>query len=233
MKIKFTLFLSVFLITFSLFSIVSAQNTENKQTSKLENTMKNIAGKKWGLAHYVEIYIDESDTLFSVRDCEKEFLELKEDKSYNFSAFDRTEKGSNLLGQYHKGFSSQYENVDGCPIEFLLWFHRVPWNKKLKTGRTLWEEMIYRYDLGVKDVESMHKDWNKLASEVDKELFNSVNNHLTIQVKEAKWWRNACLAYFQHAGELEYPVGVQKPEKSFQYYKSLRFPFSPGIRPRW
>jgi hypothetical protein len=90
MKIKFTLFFAVFLLSLSLFSVVSAQNT----VTKLENKIKNIIGKKWGLAHYVEIYVDESDTLFSVRDCEKEFLELKNDKSYNFSAFDRTEKGT-------------------------------------------------------------------------------------------------------------------------------------------
>lgn len=77
---------------------MSAQDTVATSTSKVEgklkNTMKNVVGKKWGLAHYIEIYINESDTLFSVRDCEKEFLELKEDKSYNFSAFDRTEKGT-------------------------------------------------------------------------------------------------------------------------------------------
>jgi len=90
MKIKFTLFFAVFLIAFSVVSFVSAQNTANK----LENTMKNITGKKWGLAHYIEVYTSESDTLFSLRDCEKEFLELKEDKSYSFSAFDRTEKGT-------------------------------------------------------------------------------------------------------------------------------------------
>lgn len=94
MKIKFTLFLALFLIAFSLFSFVSAQDTADKQKGKLENKMKNITGKKWGLAHYIEIYLDEADTLFSVRDCEKEFLELKDDKSYNFSAFDRTEKGT-------------------------------------------------------------------------------------------------------------------------------------------
>lgn len=90
MKIKLTLFLSIFLISFSVVSFVSAQN----KAERLENKMKNITGKKWGLAHYIEIYVDESDTLFSVRDCEKEFLELNEDKSYNFSAFDRTEKGT-------------------------------------------------------------------------------------------------------------------------------------------
>ncbi|AFM04020.1 hypothetical protein Fleli_1602 [Bernardetia litoralis DSM 6794] len=94
MKIKFTLFFAIFLISFSVFSLVSAQDTSNNLKGKLENKMKNITGKKWGLAHYIEIYVDESDTLFSMRDCEKEFLELNEDKSYNFSAFDRTEKGT-------------------------------------------------------------------------------------------------------------------------------------------
>lgn len=94
MKIKFTLFFAVFLIAFSVFSFVSAQNTADKLEGKLDNKMKNITGKKWGLAHYIEVYGAESDTLFSVRDCEKEFLELKDDKSYNFSAFDRTEKGT-------------------------------------------------------------------------------------------------------------------------------------------
>ncbi|WP_338760005.1 hypothetical protein WAF17_12770 [Bernardetia sp. ABR2-2B] len=94
MKIKFTLFFAVFILISYSFSFVAAQDTTNKTTGKLENKMKNIIGKKWGLAHYIEVYIDESDTLFSVRDCEKEFLELKEDNSYNFSAFDRTEKGT-------------------------------------------------------------------------------------------------------------------------------------------
>ncbi len=94
MKIKFTLFFAVLLVTFSSSYLVSAQNTAEQKEGKLENKMKNITGKKWSLAHYIEIYVDESDTLFSVRDCEKEFLELKDDKSYNFSAFDRTEKGT-------------------------------------------------------------------------------------------------------------------------------------------
>ncbi len=98
MKIKFTLSFAVFIIAIFSFSFFSSQDTvdvsKGKLEGKLKNTMKNVVGKKWGLAHYIEVYINESDTLFSVRDCEKEFLELKEDKSYNFSAFDRTEKGT-------------------------------------------------------------------------------------------------------------------------------------------
>ena len=97
MKINFASFFIVFIIT--VFSILhaSAQNAadkvEGKVETKLENKMENIVGKKWGLSHYIEIYINETDTLFSVRDCEKEFLELKEDESYRFSTFDRTENG--------------------------------------------------------------------------------------------------------------------------------------------
>ncbi|WP_291721705.1 hypothetical protein [Bernardetia sp.] len=90
MKIKFVILSILFFTISSSLSFVVAQNTEGK----LENKMKNIIGKKWGLSHYIEIYLSESDTLFSVRDCEKEFLELNEDKSYNFSAFDRTETGT-------------------------------------------------------------------------------------------------------------------------------------------
>ena len=138
-----------------------------------------------------------------------------------------------MLAQYHQGLSSHYANVDECPLDFLLWFHRVSWQKKLSTGRTVWEEMIHRYDKGVGEAEMMLLDWNKLEKEIDKETFNSVNNHLKIQAKEALWWRDACLSYFQYVGDLSYPSGVRKPEHSFQYYKSLSFPFSPGIRPRW
>ncbi len=94
MKIKFTLFFTLFIFILCSFSGVIAQNTADNLGGKIENKMKNITGKKWGLAHYIEIYVNESDTLFSVRDCEKEFLELKNDKSYNFSAFDRTETGT-------------------------------------------------------------------------------------------------------------------------------------------
>ena len=147
--------------------------------------------------------------------------------------FDRTSKGSNLLAQYFDGLSDQYRDPDTCPLEFLLWFHRVSWDKKLVTGKTVWEEMVYRYDKGVIDANAMLTDWSMLANDMDTELFNSVNNHLKIQVKEAKWWRDACLAYFQHQNELPYPVGASKPEHTYQYYKSLRFPYSPGIRPRW
>ncbi len=97
MKIKSFLFFTFLITTIFSCPFVFAQNVadtvEIKLENKLGNTIKNIMGKKWGLAHYIEVYGSQADTLFSVRDCQKEFLKLNEDNSYNFSAFDRTENG--------------------------------------------------------------------------------------------------------------------------------------------
>jgi alpha-glucuronidase len=147
--------------------------------------------------------------------------------------YDRTNSGSNLLGQYSNHFSKKYENVDGCPLEYLLWFHRVPWTKKLKTTKSLWEEMIYRYDKGVKDVQKMSNIWDSLKSRIDPEISQTVSAHLTIQNKEAQWWRDACLRYFATVGNLQFPKDVITPPYDLNYYKSLSFPYAPGLRPNW
>ncbi len=147
--------------------------------------------------------------------------------------FDRTLSGTNLLAQYNPQFSKQYESPENCPLDFLLWFHRVSWYKKLSTNRTLWEEMIFRYDTGVSKVKEMNEKWAKLKGTIDEEVFNSVNNHLSIQLKEAHWWRNACLAYFKAKGNLTFPPNVTEPEFDYQYYKSLTYPYAPGLKPKW
>lgn len=147
--------------------------------------------------------------------------------------FDRTQSGTNLLEQYHPQFSKQYEIAENCPLDFLLWFHRIAWDQKLSTNRTLWEEMIYRYDKGVSKVSEMNEKWSELKGTIDEETFNSVRNHLTIQLKEAKWWRNACLAYFKAKGILTFPPLVKEPEFDYLHYKSLNYPYAPGLRPKW
>ena len=35
------------------------------------------------------------------------------------------------------------------PDEYLLWFHHVPWDHRDASGRTLWDELCYRYNFGV------------------------------------------------------------------------------------
>lgn len=147
--------------------------------------------------------------------------------------FDRTKTGSNALGQYAPAVQEKYGSLERCPEEYLLWFHHVSWDHKMKSGRLLWEELCYRYYQGADSVRWMQNAWNALEGKVDDDRFEQVKSLLAIQYKEAEWWRNSCILYFQKFSKKEIPAGLEKPDKPLSYYESLQFPFAPGIRPKW
>lgn len=142
--------------------------------------------------------------------------------------FDRTITGSNALAQYAKEVSDQWKNESTCPDEYLLWFHHAKWSHRMRSGRTLWEELCYKYYQGVDSVRATAQQWDHLEKYIDKERFKQVKMLLAIQVKEAIWWRNACLLYFQTFAKMPLPPGYEKPDQTLEYYKGLRFPFAPG-----
>ena len=142
--------------------------------------------------------------------------------------FDRTSKGSDALSQYAPAVRKIYEDMKTCPEPFLLWFHHVPWDFKLRSGRILWDELCTRYQQGVDAVKVMQKEWEKLNGLVDEERFNHVKMLLGVQLEEATWWKDACLLYFQEFSKRPFPPGVEKPVKTLEYYQSLRFPYAPG-----
>ncbi|MEL6718696.1 MAG: alpha-glucuronidase family glycosyl hydrolase [Bacteroidota bacterium] len=147
--------------------------------------------------------------------------------------FDRTKTGSNALGQYHPEYQAIYSDVDQCPLELLLWYHHVPWDYKLSTGNSLWKQLCLEYHEGAAKVTQMKKDWQTLAGLLDEERYQQVLMHLNIQEKEAKWWRDACLTYFQTFSKMEIPSDLEQAAYNVNYYKSLNYPYAPGIRPRW
>ena len=147
--------------------------------------------------------------------------------------FDRTVTGSNALSQYAPGFQEDYEDPETCPTEFLLWFHHVRWDQVLTTGRTLWDELCHQYHQGAKEVTEMRARWESLAGTVDEERHTHVAQHLLIQEREAEWWRDACIAYFQSFSKMPIPDGLAPPGHPLEYYESLSYPYAPGIRPRW
>ncbi|HSU27733.1 MAG TPA: alpha-glucuronidase family glycosyl hydrolase [Chitinophagaceae bacterium] len=142
--------------------------------------------------------------------------------------FDRTSKGSDALGLYAPGWRRQYEDMNTCPEEFLLWFHHVPWNHKMRSGNTLWEELCFKYYSGTDGVLWMQKAWQSTKGLIDNERFEQVNMLLKIQVNEAIWWRNACLLYFQTFSRQPIPGKYEKPDHALDYYEALRFPYAPG-----
>ncbi len=147
--------------------------------------------------------------------------------------FDRTATGSDALQQYAPHWAEKWGDLASCPEEYLLWFHHLPWTYVLKNGHTLWEGMALTYQQGVVEVQQMKNTWAQMAPYVDLEQHDRVSMLLDIQLKEARWWRDACLLYFgQFSGE-PLPPGVDAPDHSLGYYQSLKFPYAPGIRPSW
>lgn len=143
--------------------------------------------------------------------------------------FDRTNKGSNALAQYSLERKKTWGNADKIPLEHLLWFHRVSWDKKLNTGNTLWTEMALRYQKGVEGARLMQTQWSGLEGKIDEERFEHISSFLKIQVAESEWWRDSCLLYFQQFSKMPLPAGVEKPKYDLNYYVNFKRNFVPGI----
>jgi len=134
--------------------------------------------------------------------------------------FDRTRKGSDNVDQYNEPLNGQFNDPATCPEELLLWFHHLPWDYKLKSGRTLWEEICLHYDAGVRQVEDFRATWARLEPYVAPVLFAETAAKLEIQQHDAEWWRDACVGYFQVFSERPLPQEVRPLGMPFD---SLRF----------
>jgi len=143
--------------------------------------------------------------------------------------FDRTSTGSNALSQYAPGMYKQFDSMNTCDEKYLLWFHHVPWNFKMRSGRSLWGELCYKYYAGADAARWMQSAWNNNKGSIDEERFEQIKMLLAIQENEAVWWRNACVLYFQTFSKMAIPKGLEQPDKGLEYYESLQFPYAPGI----
>ena len=133
--------------------------------------------------------------------------------------FDRTATGSNALAQYQPEVQQKWNNVETCPLPYLLWFHHVPWTKKLSTGRTLWDELCTHFYTGADSVGWMQQQWAQVKPSIDPELFADVTGRLATQHKEAIWWRDAWVLYLQQYARQPIPAPFKKPERTLEAIK--------------
>ena len=136
--------------------------------------------------------------------------------------FDRTKTGSNAVSQYFPPLNEIYGNIKTTPENLILWFHHVPWNYKMKDGKTMWEELCYKYDSGVRRVRDYQNIWNKMQAYVDNERFTDVQAKLKIQAEDAVWWKDACLLYFQTFSKQPIPADIEKPVHNLEDLKKIK-----------
>lgn len=154
--------------------------------------------------------------------------------------FDRTARGSNAVAQYASEVAARYGDLAQVPEPLLLWFHHVPWDHRMASGRPLWDELVGRYSQGVRQVQAMQHTWAALAPVergsaplpampgVDAQRHAHIAAFLCIQLREAQWWRDASVAYFQSVSGRPLPAGETAPPHPLAYYQALQFPSAPG-----
>lgn len=136
--------------------------------------------------------------------------------------FDRTTAGSDAVSQYCSPLREQFNDRESCPEELLLWFHHVPWDHSMRNGRTLWDELCYRYDGGVQQVREFQKIWNRMEPFVDNDRFRHVQSRLQIQSRDAVWWKDACLLYFQTFSGRPIPYDIERPIHELNDLKQIK-----------
>ncbi|GAB2977868.1 alpha-glucuronidase family glycosyl hydrolase [Mucilaginibacter puniceus] len=134
--------------------------------------------------------------------------------------FNRTKTGTDAVSQYHEPLASTFGSLENCPEIYLLWFHHVPWTYKMKSGRTLWDELCIKYDTGVKQVRQFQVVWDMAEPFVDKERFTNVQSRLRIHVRDAQVWKDASILYFQTFSGMPIPYEVERPVRDLSYMMS-------------
>lgn len=121
--------------------------------------------------------------------------------------FDRSSSGSGATGQYREPYRSLYGDLSTCPEEYLLWFHHVGWNYRMRNGQTLWHNLQAHYNHGVEAVEGYRPVWQSLKAtemahgDADGTRWLRVERLLREQEASAREWRDACLGYFGRFAE--------------------------------
>ena len=141
--------------------------------------------------------------------------------------FDRTSKtGTDAVSQYHEPLKSLYDNVETCPENLILWFHHLPWDYKMKSGRTLWNELCYTYQDGIDQARGFISTWESVEKFVDPYRYSQVHDKLVRQAKDAIWWRDALMLYFQQFSKMEIPADCTQPQHTLDELRSFRLRIS-------
>lgn len=135
--------------------------------------------------------------------------------------FDRSSAGSDAVSQYPEPYRKQYASASTCPDELLLWFHHLPWDYRMKSGATLWDELCRHYEQGCNKVSDMQKAWYAAAPYLDSSLYKDVERRLATQARDAQWWKDGCLLYFGEFSGMPLPDDVTAPVHTLESLRGI------------
>ncbi len=109
---------------------------------------------------------------------------------------DRTNNGTNYTGQYHETWTVKYSDLHNCPIELLLFFHRVDYKYVLPSGQTLIQYIYDTHFDGAMQAESYYASWLDLESKLENTVYKRVRDRFLHQKEHARLWCDVINSYF-------------------------------------
>lgn len=119
--------------------------------------------------------------------------------------------GSGNARLYPDSLYNIYNNVETCPEPLLLWFHHVAWNHRMHNGETMWDALCHTYDQGVREAEAFARIWKEMKPYISQTQYEEQLECFDRQAKDAWWWRDACLLYFQQFSKMPFPIDSPAP----------------------
>lgn len=109
---------------------------------------------------------------------------------------DRTSRGTGFTRQYAPEIAAMYDDAETCPEELLLYFHRLNYTHRLKSGKTLMQHIYDTHFEGVAQVEELIRLWESLRDELPEAAYQPVRERLSLQLANATEWRDVINSYF-------------------------------------
>ena len=124
---------------------------------------------------------------------------------------DRTAAGTGYVQQYPPELAAKYESLANCPDDLLLFFHHVPYDYRLHSGKTLIQSIYDTHYAAALAAGRYVEAWEGLQGLIDPERYELVHNLFTFQAGHAVVWRDAINQWFQRAASATTPT-VSKPK---------------------
>jgi alpha-glucuronidase len=114
-----------------------------------------------------------------------------------------TSTGTGFIGQYPAPVARVYESLKTCPDELLLFFHHVPYDHVLHSGKTVIQHVYDTHYAGAAEAQEYVCLWKTLKGHVDEERYQDVLARLEYQAGHAIVWRDAVCQWFLKMSGIE------------------------------
>lgn len=109
---------------------------------------------------------------------------------------DRSHNGTGYAGLYREPNASLYDDPEKCPEELLLFFHHMPYEYRLQSGKTILQHIYDTHFDGVALVDEMVRRFEELKGKLPEMQYERMAQRFAHQKEHSREWRDQINTYF-------------------------------------